>query len=195
MRRAFLACAAAIVLVSCASSILLDEKTESKLRTVCVGYIKGRSGQELRTLLKSRMGHDFRSSKYVLNIELKETSSSIGLGRDETARRMRVELCAIFTLTKIDSRDLVASGRLSAYNSYSVSSAFYSNTMAKRFAIKSGIDQLATSITFEVAKALKTEGGNRIVRKSSVLPVLKRNKDDEDYYSPPSLDDVFSGKI
>lgn len=127
--------------------------TEAALNQVQIATIPDRSGQMLRNRLMDRMYQDGRpvDAAYELNVRLSETEAGLGIRRDATASRTRLDTTAQYRLTrKSDGKELI-NQTIRASVSFNQLDAQYATLTAREDARARALNEIGEQIVNRLA--------------------------------------------
>lgn len=127
--------------------------TEVALNQVQIAQIPDRSGQMLRNRLMDRMYQDGRpvDAAYELVVWLSETEAGLGIRRDATASRTRLDTTAHYKLTrKSDGKELI-NQTIRASVSFNQLDAQYATLTAREDARSRALNEIGEQIVNRLA--------------------------------------------
>lgn len=118
------------------------------LARVEIQTISDRVGQQVHNYLLDRLNRKGRPSEpaYLLEITLKTETVELGIERDETATRAKLVLTANFTLSDIETRDVLFKRSARSANSYNI----VESALATRSAELDALDRAAREVSDEI---------------------------------------------
>lgn len=129
------------------------QTTEAALNQVQVAQIPDRNGQMLRNRLMDRMYQDGRpvNAAYELSVRLSETEAGLGIRRDATASRSRLDTTAHYTLRrKHDGKELI-NQTIRASVSFNQLDAQYATLTAREDARVRALNEIGEQIVNRLA--------------------------------------------
>lgn len=132
---------------------------QAALNDVAIANIPERNGQKLRNLLIDRFYAYGRPQKttYTLSVRLTVAEEKLGLQKDATTKRARLNVTANYTLSKTDTRAVLLDSASHTSVSYSILDQEYANLSARENAADRGLNELAELITTRVLVALNSD--------------------------------------
>jgi LPS-assembly lipoprotein len=99
-----------------------NETVAANLATVRVEPLRDRAGQQMHNFLRDRLNPKGQPTApdYVLQVDLTESVSELGVRRDETATRANLKMQAQFFLRPIGGQTPVLIGKSSSTTSYDI---------------------------------------------------------------------------
>ena len=127
--------------------------TFDSLETIQIAALSDRTGQQLHNLLRDRINPrgQPRSPEYVLRISLSETTENLAIAQDETATRANLRLSANFTLTELESNEVVMRGNSRSANSYNIVDSQYATFVSQNDARDRALRELSEDIRLRLA--------------------------------------------
>lgn len=116
------------------------------LRGVDVAPIGGRAGWLVRTALEDRLGGESAAARYLLEIELDDQITGLGIRRDDSVTRERRTLRARYRLVDASTRAVVLDATARSDAGIDVVSSEYATVAAERTAL----ERLATDIADQI---------------------------------------------
>lgn len=118
------------------------------LAQVKVQTIGDRVGQQVHNYLLDRLNRKGRPAEpvYLLEVELRVATVELGIERDETATRAKLVMTAEFTLTDIETKDVLLERMARSTNSYNI----VESALATRSAELDAIDRAARQVSDEI---------------------------------------------
>ncbi len=157
-RLAVLALVCGLVLGGCGFRPLYGEdeagsSTFDSLETIQIAALPDRSGQQLHNLLRDRINPRGQpiSPEYVLRISLSERTEELAIAEDETATRANLRLSANFTLTDVESNEVVMTGSSRSANSYNIVDSQYATYVSENDARERALRELSEDIRLRLA--------------------------------------------
>jgi len=125
-----------------------DSSTVAALNEVAIASIADRSGQVLRNHLIDRLYHKGRPTDphYDLVISLEESEAELGIRRDATASRARLDITAHYVLTQRPSGKVLLKADAVTHVSYNKLDAQYATLTAREDARARGLNELSEQI-------------------------------------------------
>lgn len=117
-----------------------------------VAPISERTGQLLRQNLQRQLdfGAASESARYILSVELEESSGGVAIAKDATETFVRLTFLAIYKLEEIGVEKPLLRDRARATAGYTVATSDYANLIAADDARNKAIRQLTDSISRSV---------------------------------------------
>lgn len=133
--------------------------TAARTSEIKIDAIADRTGQILRNHLEERLHpHGVaETSKYILQVELKESTKNLALRLDEVATRANLTIDARFTLTATKDGKRVTGGNARTTVSYNLLREDFATISARDAARRRGAKQLADEIWTRLAIYLSRE--------------------------------------
>lgn len=118
------------------------------LAQVKIQTISNRVGQQVHNYLLDRLNRRGRPADpiYLLEVRLKTDTIELGIERDETATRAKLVMTADFTLTDIETKDILLRRSARSVNSYNI----VESALATRSAELDAIDRAAREVGDEI---------------------------------------------
>lgn len=118
------------------------------LAQVKIQTIGDRVGQQVHNYLLDRLNRKGRPADpvYLLEVKLKIATVELGIERDETATRAKLVMTADFTLTDIETKDVLLERMARSTNSYNI----VESALATRSAELDAIDRAAREVSDEI---------------------------------------------
>jgi len=151
---------AAALLSACGFQPVYGERRAAgaaTLATIEIDRIEDRSGQQLRTLLRTRLTPRGQTGRpqFRLSVTLTESKSELAIRRDESATRANLTLTTRFTLTRLPPYPPGSITRTaSSTNSYNVLDSEFATLSAENDARKRALRSLAEAIRIRIATAI-----------------------------------------
>lgn len=132
---------------------------EPQLASIRVLPIINRMGQELAlTLRESFNPHGAKVTQvYVLSTALTQARTDLGIQRDATSTRGRVDAYATITLTEIKTNKVVYTGRVQSTSSFNILQDGYAAQVAEDDARERMVRDLAIEIHTRLALVLRAQ--------------------------------------
>lgn len=125
----------------------------SDLSATKVNLIEDRTGQQLRNALVEEFapGGAAQSPRYLLDVKLQESKSTLAIRLDETTSRAVLELQAAFTLRRASDGQVLYDGLSRATTSYNVVNSDFATVSAEADARRRAVRVLGEDIKLRVA--------------------------------------------
>lgn len=154
-----LAAAALAGLAACGFQPLYSNKTTqnssvaAELSLVRVDPLRDRVGQQLHNFLRDRLNPQGQpvSPSYRLTVALVETTTELGVQRDETASRANLRLDADFALLDAAGEQQLFQGRSSSTTSYDILRNPFATTVSEEDARERALREVADDIQTRLA--------------------------------------------
>jgi LPS-assembly lipoprotein len=154
-----LAAAALAGLAACGFQPLYSNKTTqnssvaAELSSVRVDPLRDRVGQQLHNFLRDRLNPQGQpvSPSYRLTVALVETTTELGVQRDETASRANLRLDADFALLDAAGEQQLFQGRSSSTTSYDILRNPFATTVSEEDARERALREVADDIQTRLA--------------------------------------------
>lgn len=132
--------------------------TVTELNRVTIASIPDRPGQMLRNRLIDRFYHDGRPTDplYDLTVKIRETETGLGIRRDATASRTRLDMVARYTLTRRADHKTLLDSTTRTSISFNQLDAQYATLTAREDARDRALSELSELITSRVALYFST---------------------------------------
>lgn len=130
---------------------------EAALNNVSIASIPERNGQKLRNFLIDRFYSYGRPQKtdFELVTRLTVVEEKLGLQKDATTTRARLNITASYTLTDTRSHKVILTSTSHTFVSYSVLDQEYANLSERENAADRGLKEIAELMTTRVLLALE----------------------------------------
>ncbi len=155
-RRSVGVLAAALLLAGCGFQPLYgrssDGAVDDELASVKVQVIADRLGQQVHNYLLDRVNRKGRpaSPRYLLTVGLTLHKTRLGIERDETATRAKLELKADFRLSSIENEEVLVDQATRSTTSYNI----VDSAIATRSAELDAADRAAREVSENIRLAL-----------------------------------------
>ena len=147
------------------------QRVEQQLADVAIDNLPDRRGQQLRLLLSDRFYGTTApapTARYRLAVTYTASKQDLGIARDDSATRSRLNLTASYKLIDATSKEPLLEGKERAFVSYNILTGPYATLAAEENAYDRGLVQLADLLTNRVALYL--------AGKSAALPATTSSK-------------------
>ncbi len=163
--RRYLAVVLALSLTGCGFQPLYGSKSnggsgaDAALNDVAIANIPDREGQMLRNRLIDRMYHDGRPENphYRLEITLQESETALGIRRDATASRTRVDLTAHYVLRQISDNKALIDTTAKTSVSFNQLDAQYATLTSREDAKERALNEVGEQIVNRLALYFGTQ--------------------------------------
>lgn len=148
--------AAALLLAGCGFQPLYgrspDGAVDDELASVKIQVIADRLGQQVHNYLLDRINRKGRpaSPRYLLTVDLSLYKTRLGIERDETATRAKLELNADFRLSDVKSEEVLVDQATRSTTSYNI----VDSAIATRSAELDATDRAAREVSENIRLAL-----------------------------------------
>lgn len=129
------------------------------LQSVEIGLIEDRTGQQMRNQLLARIGDPQPGveTRYLMDVELRQSTIGLAVARDSTATRVNLTLIADVVVTRLEDGEIALLRTLYAYSSYNVLAEEFATSSAERDAQARASRELADRIINELGLFLQRE--------------------------------------
>jgi len=130
-----------------------NETVAANLATVRVEPLRDRTGQQMHNFLRDRLNPKGQPTApdYVLQVDLTESLSELGVRRDETATRANLKMEAEFFLRPIGGESALLTGKSSSTTSYDILSNPFATTVSEGDARERALREVADDIRTRLA--------------------------------------------
>ncbi len=130
---------------------------ESEMRLIEISPIKDRIGQQLRNELEQQITPKGRArlSKYILKVELSESTQGLSVKKSEIATRANLSFRASYNIVEKKDGALLSSGSNRMVTSYNILTETFATLMAEKDARKRAVREISIDITSKVAAFFK----------------------------------------
>jgi LPS-assembly lipoprotein len=130
-----------------------DSSTAAELAAVRVDPLTDRAGQQLHNFLRDRLNPQGQpvSPSYRLSVAVTETTTGLGVRRDETASRANLRLEADFVLLDAAGEQRLVEGRSSSTTSYDILRNPFATTVSEADARERALREVADDIQTRLA--------------------------------------------
>ena len=118
------------------------------MAAIRISALPDRTGQQMHNLLRDRLNPigQPREPAYALGLRLSESRQELGIRKDETATRANLNLSVQFTLSSIQTGDLLYRGRFSSVSSYNILTSPFATGFSEADARARALRELANGI-------------------------------------------------
>lgn len=130
-----------------------NSSAAAEMAAVRVDPLRDRVGQQLHNFLRDRLNPDGQpvSPSYRLTVALVETTTELGVQRDETASRANLRLDADFALLDSAGEQQLFRGRSSSTTSYDILRNPFATTVSEEDARERALREVADDIQTRLA--------------------------------------------
>ncbi|WP_205944887.1 LPS assembly lipoprotein LptE [Pelagibius litoralis] len=130
-----------------------SQAVSAELAAVRIEPLRDRIGQQMHNFLRDRLNPNGQpvSPNYQLRLQIQETTSELGVRRDETATRANLKLTANFDLRDAGNGASLINGRSTSTTSYDILENPFATTISERDARDRALREVADDIQTRLA--------------------------------------------